>query len=62
MIFYETFNLTVLRPFILFLKCEANLDSSELDFVLHILESYTIRRMLCFGGTRGGEAIQSTFC
>ncbi len=51
--FYETFNLTVLRPFILFLRCEATLDSSELDFVLDILESYTIRRMLCFGGTRG---------
>ena len=51
--FYQTFKLTVLYPFILFLKCEAKLDRSELDFVLHVLESYTIRRMLCFGGTRG---------
>ena len=51
--FYQTFKLTVLHPFILFLQCEVKLDCSELDFVLHILESYTIRRMLCFGGTRG---------
>ena len=51
--FYQTFKLTVLHPFILFLKCEVNLPDPDLKIVLDILESYTIRRMLCFGGTRG---------
>lgn len=51
--FYRTFDLTTLRPFILFMKCEVGLSDEELNFVFNILESYTIRRMLCCGGKRG---------
>lgn len=49
--FYQTFNLTTLHPFVLYLTCEVGLKGIQLDRVLHILESYTIRRMLCYGGT-----------
>ena len=51
--FYQTFGLTTLHPFILFLTCEVRLKGVELDHVFNILESYTIRRMLCFGGKGG---------
>lgn len=50
--FYNIFNLTVLHPFILFIKQEVNLSGDELSRVFNILESYTLRRMLCYGGTR----------
>lgn len=50
--FYDTFNLTVLHPFILFIKQEVKLSGDELTKVFDILESYTLRRMLCYGGTR----------
>lgn len=50
--FYDTFNLTVLHPFILFIKQEVKLSGDELKYVFNILESYTLRRMLCYGGTR----------
>ena len=51
--FYNTFDLTILHPFILFAKCEVGLSDVELDYVFDILESYTIRRMLCCRGKRG---------
>lgn len=51
--FYNTFDLTTLHPFILFAKCEVGLSGVELDYVFDILESYTIRRMLCCRGKRG---------
>lgn len=51
--FYQTFNLTVLHPFILFLICDVGISGDELNKVFNILESYTLRRMLCFNGTRG---------
>ena len=51
--FYDTFGLTTLRPFVLFVKCEIGLSGQELERVFDILESYTIRRMLCYGGKRG---------
>ena len=51
--FYHTFKLTVLHPFIMFLICDVGISGDKLDKVLDILESYTLRRMLCFNGTRG---------
>ena len=51
--FYQTFNLTTLHPFVLYLTCEVELKGIQLNRVLHILESYTIRRMLCSGGKGG---------
>ena len=49
--FYQEFKLTILHPFVLYLTCEVGLKGIQLDRVLHILESYTIRRMLCYRGT-----------
>ena len=51
--FYQTFNLTTLHPFILFVICEVGLSGYQLTRVFDILESYTIRRMLCFRGKGG---------
>ena len=51
--FYKTFKLTTLHPFILFTVCEVALSGSELNQVFDILESYTIRRMLCCRGKNG---------
>ncbi len=51
--FYQTFNLTTMHPFVLYLTCEVGLKRIQLDRVLHILESYTIRRMLCYRGKGG---------
>ncbi len=51
--FYDTFDLTTLHPFILFAKCEVGLSGVELDYVFNILESYTLRRMLCCRGKQG---------
>ena len=51
--FYETFELTTLHPFVLFVKCEIGLSRENLSYLFDILESYTVRRMLCCGGKRG---------
>lgn len=51
--FYKTFKLTTLHPFILFVICEVGLSGRELNRVFDILESYTIRRMLCCRGKNG---------
>ena len=51
--FYQTFDLTTLHPFILFVIREAGVSRAELTGVFDILESYTLRRMLCCGGRRG---------
>ena len=51
--FYETFDLTTLHPFLLFIICEVRLSGHELNHVFDILESYTIRRMLCCKGKAG---------
>ena len=53
MMFYKTFKLTVLHPFIMYLVCDIGLSGDELTKVFDILESYTLRRMLCLNGTRG---------
>ncbi len=59
--FYKTFKLTPLHPFVLYLTCEVELKGHQLDRVLHILESYTIRRMLCFKGTGGVKNFNKFF-
>lgn len=51
--FYKTFDLTILYPFVLFVKCEVGIEGLELERIFDILESYTIRRMLCFKGKAG---------
>ena len=53
MSFYKTFDITTLHPFILFIINELQVSGQDLSTVLHILESYTMRRLLCFkGGTQ----------
>ncbi len=51
--FYQIFKLTTLHPFILFVTCEVGLSGDALQYVFDILESYTIRRMLCCRGEGG---------
>ena len=51
--FYQIFDLTTLHPFLLFIICEVGLSGRELNYVFDILESYTIRRMLCCKGKAG---------
>ena len=53
MSFYKVFDITTLHPFILFMINELQVSGQDLSTVLHILESYTMRRLLCFkGGTQ----------
>ena len=52
MSFYNTFGITSLHPFILFAINELRGSGSDLSLVFQILESYTMRRLLC--NTSGG--------
>lgn len=45
--FYKIFDITSLHSFVLFLKNEVNASASDLQYIFQILESYTLRRMLC---------------
>ena len=45
--FYTILNITGLYPFILLLTNELKISNEELDSVFDILESYTMRHMLC---------------
>ena len=45
--FFKTFEVATLYPFLLFLKNELEVSDSDLSKVLRILESYTMRRMVC---------------
>lgn len=47
MSFYKTFGITSLHPFILFAVNELRGTGSDLSLVFQILESYTMRRLLC---------------
>ena len=47
MAFYKTFEITTLHPFILFLINELRVSGSNLSGVFKILESYTMRRVVC---------------
>ncbi len=51
--FYKIFDLTTLHPFLLFVICDVRLGETELERVCDILESYTLRRMLCCKGKGG---------
>ena len=45
--FYEHLKITSLHPFILFIVNELEISLEELERVFNILESYTMRRLLC---------------
>jgi uncharacterized protein with ParB-like and HNH nuclease domain len=45
--FYKIFDISSLYSFVLFLKNEVNPSDSNLEYIFRILESYTLRRMLC---------------
>ncbi len=47
MLFYKTLELTTLHPFILFIVNELSVSGKDLSYVLGILESYTMRRLVC---------------
>ena len=51
--FYKTFGLTTMHAFLLFVICEVKPATDQLKCIFDILESYVLRRMLCFKG-RGG--------
>ncbi len=51
--FYQTFDFTSLHPFMLFIICEVRLSGDKFQHVFDILESYTVRRMLCYRGKSG---------
>ncbi len=45
--FYKLFDITSLHPFILYIENEVDLDESNSKYIYRMLESYTLRRMLC---------------
>ena len=47
--FYDLFGITCWNSFLLFLVNERNITLEQLDWLFHILQSYTVRRMLCYG-------------
>ena len=47
--FYKRFNFSNLHPFLLFIINESKLSENQIDEVFEVLESYTLRRMLCYG-------------
>ena len=51
--FYKIFEMTTLHPFLLFVICDVGLGDTELERVFDVLESYTLRRMLCCKGKGG---------
>ena len=57
---YETFGIATLRPLILFLKNELEVSGDDLSTVLKIMESYTVRRLLCF--KQGVRAYTKLIC
>ena len=51
---YKTFGIATLHPLILFLINELDVSGSDLSKVLEVMESYTMRRLVCFRqGVRG---------
>lgn len=59
--FYKIFELTTLHPFLLFVICDVGLGEAELERVFDILESYTLRRMLCCNGKGGLKGYNKFF-
>ena len=53
MLFYKTFDIATFYPLILFVINELEVSGPNLTKVLEIMESYTMRRLVCFkGGVR----------
>ena len=48
MSFYETFDIATLHPLLLFLMDGLNVSGTDLTEILNIMESYTMRRLVCF--------------
>lgn len=48
MLFYKIYNIATLHPLLLFLIHELGVSGSDLSKVLQIIESYTMRRLVCF--------------
>ena len=57
---YETFGIATLRPLILFVINELKVSDDDLSTVLKIMESYTVRRLLCF--KQGVRAYTKLIC
>ena len=49
MLFYDDLQIRSLLPFVLHLKHEAQVSEEDLELVCDILESYLVRRMVCYG-------------
>ena len=49
MLFYDDLQIRSLLPFVLHLKHEAQVSEDNLELVCDILESYLVRRMVCYG-------------
>ena len=47
--FYKLFDITGWHSFILYLIAEEKINEDDLERLFHVLESYTVRRMLCYG-------------
>ena len=47
--FYDSFKITGWDPFILCLIAEKKIKEDDLERLFHVLESYTVRRMVCYG-------------
>ena len=47
--FYDDLKITSLRPLLLYLKNRMSKSDNELEQVCNILESYIVRRMVCYG-------------
>lgn len=45
--FYKLFEITSLHPFVLYIENEVDLDENDSKHIYRILETYTLRRMLC---------------
>jgi hypothetical protein len=61
MLFYKTLDITTLHPFILFVINELEVSDLNLSKILHILESYTVRRLLCIKNS-GTKSYTQFFC
>ena len=48
MAFFKVFDIATLYPFLLFIRNELGVSGPDFSKVLHILESFTMRRLLCF--------------
>lgn len=59
--FYKTFNLTTMHAFLLFVICEVRPGTDQLERIFDILESYVLRRMLCFKGRGGLRGLNREF-